>query len=147
MGQEILEDKQWSDDVHFHANMLIWWDGLRSDQVMRDYLAFCHDLIHLRRALPGLRSDSLRVSTRNTLDRVIALHRWIEGSGQDVLIVASLRETSHFGYRIGFPSGGFWREVFNSDVYDGFPNPRATGNGGGVRAETGFGWDGMPASA
>jgi 1,4-alpha-glucan branching enzyme len=24
MGQEILEDKPWSDDIQFHANLLIW---------------------------------------------------------------------------------------------------------------------------
>jgi 1,4-alpha-glucan branching enzyme len=147
MGQEILEDKQWSDDINGRANLLIWWDGLQSDAAMRDYLAFCRDLIHLRRAMPSLRSDSLHVSTCNALDRVIAIHRWIEGSGQDALIVANLQETIRFGYRVGFPSGGFWREAFNSDSYDGFPNRQAVGNGGGVAAEGGFGWDGMAASA
>ena len=62
-------------------------------------------------------------------------------------MVANLQETNRFGYRVGFPSGGFWREAFNSDSYDGFPNPRAVGNGGGVAAEGGFTWDGMAASA
>jgi 1,4-alpha-glucan branching enzyme len=45
MGQEILEDKPWSDDINFHAYLLIWWDGLRSDQAMRDHLAFCRNLV------------------------------------------------------------------------------------------------------
>ncbi len=147
MGQEILEDKQFSDDVQFHGNLLIWWDGLNAQSAMRDHLAFCRDLIRLRRALPALRSESLRVSTRNSLDRVIAIHRWIEGSGQDVLVVANLQEQNRFGYRVGFPSGGVWRELFNSDAYDGFPNQNATGNDGRVVAQDGFGWDGMPASA
>jgi 1,4-alpha-glucan branching enzyme len=147
MGQDILEDKQWNDDIQFHANLLIWWDGLQTDPAMRDHLTFCRDLIHLRRAQSALRGESLRVSTRNSLDRVIAIHRWIEGSGQDVLVVVNLQEQSRTGYRIGFPSGGVWRELFNSDVYDGFPNPGAVGNGGAVTAQGGFGWDGMPASA
>ena len=146
MGQEILEDKQWSDDVGFHASQLIWWDGLRDDAAMRDYLTFCRDLVQLRRALPALRSDSLHVSTRNTIDRVIAIHRWIEGYGADVLLVANLQETNRFGYRVGFPSEGRWREVFNSDAYDGFPNAQAVGNGGDVIADA-VTWDGMPASA
>jgi 1,4-alpha-glucan branching enzyme len=146
MGQEILEDKQWNDDVRFHGNLLIWWDGLQSDQAMRDHLMFCRDLIRLRRGHPAFGSESLHVPTRNSLDRVIAIHRWIEGSGQDVLVVANLQEQNRIGYRIGFPSGGEWRELFNSDVYDGFPNRNAVGNGGRVTADN-LGWDGMPASA
>jgi 1,4-alpha-glucan branching enzyme len=146
MGQEILEDKQWNDDVRFHGNLLIWWDGLQSDQAMRDHLMFCRDLIRLRRAHPAFGGESLHVPTRNSLDRVIAIHRWIEGSGQDVVLVANLQEQNRIGYRIGFPSGGEWRELFNSDVYDGFPNRNAVGNGGRVTADN-LGWDGMPASA
>lgn len=146
MGQEILEDKQWDDDVPDHADLLIWWDGLQSDQAMRDHLTFCRDLIHLRRTQPALRGELLHVSTRNSFDRVIAIHRWIEGSGQDVLFVANLQEQVRRGYRVGFPSDGVWRELFNSDVYDTFPNPNAVGNDGAVMAD-GLGWDGMPASA
>lgn len=147
MGQEILEDKQWSDDVTFHANLLIWWDGLSSDVTMRDHLQFYRDLIRLRRDSPALRSESLRVSAHNSLDRVMAIHRWIEGVGGDVLVVANLQETNRFGYRIGFPHGGWWREAFNSDFYDGFPNRGAIGNGGGVAVDAGIAWDGMPCSA
>jgi 1,4-alpha-glucan branching enzyme len=146
MGQEILEDKPWSDDVQFHASLLIWWDGLQTDQAMRDHLTFCRDLVHLRNALPALRGESLHVPTRNDLDRVIAIHRWIDGSGQDVLFVANLQEQPRTGYRIGFPSTGVWREVFNSDVYDRFPNPDPVGNDGQVAADD-MAWDGMPASA
>jgi 1,4-alpha-glucan branching enzyme len=146
MGQEILEDKQWDDNVEFHGNSLIWWDGLHTDQAMRDHLSFCRDLIRLRRALPALRSESLHVTARHSFDRVIAIHRWIEHSGQDVLMVANLQEQPRFAYRVGFPSGGRWRELFNSDAYDPFPNPDAIGNAGAVTAD-GPGWDGLPTSA
>ena len=78
---------------------------------------------------------------------MIAVDRWIEGVGQDVLFVANLQEQNRFGYRVGFPAAGRWREVFNSDAYDGFPNPNSVGNLGEVSAEDGYGWDGMPASA
>jgi 1,4-alpha-glucan branching enzyme len=147
MGQEIFEDKHWSDDVRFHANLLIWWDGLNSDRAMQDYLQFCRDLIWLRRNYPAFSSESLRVSARNSLDRVLAIHRWIEGVGADVLFVANLQEVNRFGYRIGFPGGGRWREVLNSDFYDTFPNPQTTGNGGSVTVDDRFAWDGMPSSA
>jgi 1,4-alpha-glucan branching enzyme len=146
MGAEFLEDKQWSDDTNFHAHLLIWWDGLNSDRAMQDYLRFCRDLIWLRRNNPALRSESLRVSASDNIDRVIALHRWVEGVGEEVLFVANLQESNRFGYRIGFPGGGRWREVFNGDFYDTFPNPQTIGNGGSVAAEDGFAWQGMPSS-
>jgi len=31
MGQEILEDKPWSDNPRHFRNTLIWWDGLRQE--------------------------------------------------------------------------------------------------------------------
>jgi 1,4-alpha-glucan branching enzyme len=146
MGEEILEDKQWRDDTNFHANLLIWWDGLSSDKAMQDYLRFCHDLVWLRRNYPAFRSESLRIAARNSIDRIISIHRWIEGSGQDLLVVANLQEMNRFGYRIGFPSEGRWREIFNSDFYDQFPNTQSIGNGGSITSEP-QAWDDMPSSA
>jgi 1,4-alpha-glucan branching enzyme len=145
MGQEILEDKPWSDDVKFHTNLFIHWDGLKSDRAMQDYLRFCRDWIWMRRLQPAMRSESLRVTAAHDLDRVLGVHRWIEGEGRDLLFVANMQEFNRFSYRIGFPGGGAWREIFNSDVYDRFPIPNATGNRGSVFAEN-IPWKGMPAS-
>ena len=99
-----------------------------------------------RRDLPALRSDNVHAFHRSDHDRVIAYHRWREGSGDDVIVVASFAETTWTGYGIGFPAGGFWKERFNSDVYDHWVNPQVAGNGGGVFAE-GRGLHGFPASA
>src|SRR5207249_10825933 len=38
MGQEILEDKPWCDDVSNWPQFLVWWDGLKSDRHMREKL-------------------------------------------------------------------------------------------------------------
>jgi 1,4-alpha-glucan branching enzyme len=57
-----------------------------------------------------------------------------------------LNETTWYGYRLGFPGAGRWRELFNSDVYDHFPNPVVAGNGGGVEAD-GSPLHGLPAAA
>ena len=51
-------------------------------------------------------------------NRVLAFHRWVEGAGHDVMVVVHLAPFNRFDYRIGFPRGGEWREVFNSDVYE-----------------------------
>jgi 1,4-alpha-glucan branching enzyme len=70
----------------------------------------------------------------------------LEGSGQDVVVVASLAESTYWGYNLGFPAAGFWKEIFNSDVYDHFVNPMVAGNGGGVSAN-GPGMHGFSTSA
>ncbi len=79
-------------------------------------------------------------------DRVIAFQRWVEGVGQDCVVVASLHETTWWGYRVGFPSAGRWVEVFNSDVYDGWVNPMVAGNLGEIWVD-GAGMHGLLASA
>jgi 1,4-alpha-glucan branching enzyme len=43
-----------------------------------------------------------------------------------------LSDTTWWSYDIGFPSGRYWKEVFNSDVYDNWVNPIVAGNGGGI---------------
>jgi len=134
MGQEFLEDKYWSDSPNFFADSLIHWDGLAGDRAMQDHLRFCQDLIRVRKALPALTGDPIRVFHVHNDNRVIAFHRWIEGRGDDVVVVASLRESTWYAYDLGFPRAGAWREVFNSDVYDGWVNPRAAGNGGRIDA-------------
>lgn len=146
MGQEFLEDSQWDDAVQLFPNLLIDWAGLATNKVMQDYLQFTKDLIALRRSRPALRSEQLRVSTADSFQRVMAIHRWIEGAGEDVLFVFNLQEFNRFGYRIGFPGEGQWREIFNSDFYDQLPNQGTAGNGGGIFAN-GQAWDGMPTSA
>jgi 1,4-alpha-glucan branching enzyme len=147
MGQEFLEDKQWADDPRFHPDLLLHWAGLDgSDRHMSDHMRFISDLVRVRKGLPALRGEGLRIIAADNFNRVLAFQRWVEGRGQDVVVVASLNEDTLYGYRIGMPWGGTWREVFNSDVYDHFPNPLAAGNGGSVIAGH-DGAHGMPASA
>jgi 1,4-alpha-glucan branching enzyme len=66
-------------------------------------------------------------------NRALVFHRWVEGEGHDVIV--HLAPFNRFGYRIGFPGGGEWREVFNSDVYENWVNPGVIGNGGQVVAD------------
>ena len=133
MGQEFLEQKPW--DVLPQGPNLLGWDRLKTDRAMSDHRRFTRDLIHLRRNLPALRGDSVHAFHESDNDRVLAFHRWIEGRGEDVVVVASFAETTWYGYDLGFPASGFWAEAFNSDAYDHWVNPAVAGNGGGVRAD------------
>jgi 1,4-alpha-glucan branching enzyme len=63
------------------------------------------------------------------------MHRWVEGVGRDVVVVASLNESTLDGYPVEMPHAGPWHEVFNSDFYDHFPNPWVVGNAGAISAE------------
>lgn len=147
MGQEFLEDKPWSDDVHGHPELLIYWDGLSAaDPSMRDILRCTRDLVRLRRDLPGLRGDGFRGVGADDRNRVLVFHRWVEGVGDDVIVVASLANANRYGYRIGFPGAGVWRELLNTDAYDHWVNPNVAGNGGQVIAEP-IGWQGFQCSA
>ena len=146
MGQEFLEDKPWSDDVKFHSSLFIFWDGLKSDRAMKDHLQFCRDWIWMRRLQPAMRSEFLRVFAQDSIDRVLGVHRWIEGEGRDVIFIANLQESNRFNYRMGFPGAGRWREIFNSEYYDNFPNTGVAGNRGEITAGS-VPWQGMPASA
>lgn len=134
MGQEFLEDKQWSWDPT--APNSIWWTGLNpgTDNARADHLRFTQDLIRVRWNYSALRGDNVNPFHIHNQNRVLALHRWLEGSGGDVIVVATLAEETWYNYGIGFPFAGPWREVFNSDVYDNFVNPIAAGNGGGIFA-------------
>ena len=144
MGQEICEDKQWHDDpVSGHR---IWWEGLEYDKVMLDFLRFTRELLGVRTQLPALTGTDINVYHVHNANRTLAFHRWIPGKGLDVVVVVSLNEATFWDYELGFPLPGYWREVFNSDVYDGWVNPWVAGNGGGIHAE-GNSLHGLPASA
>ena len=136
MGQEFLEDKQWSDDLEFHQQLLLHWAGLESgDKQMIDHLRYTRELIQLRRRYPGLRGQGFRVVHVHDQNRVLAFHRWVESQGHDVIVVAHLANFNRAGYRIGFPGGGEWREIFNSDAYENWVNPDVAGNGGAVHGD------------
>ena len=92
------------------------------------------------RRQPALRGEGCNAFFVRNDDRVIAFQRWVVGVGRDIVMVASLNEVTHFGYRLPFPVGGNWVEVFNSEAYDNRPacggyNTSAVGNPGGVSSD------------
>ncbi|HYH68099.1 MAG TPA: alpha amylase C-terminal domain-containing protein [Urbifossiella sp.] len=150
MGQEFLEDKPWHNNPK-RSDLFLYWDGLRSEPAMQNFLRFTRELVWLRRRHPALRGEGVNPYYVHNDNRVLAVQRWVEGAGRDVVVVVSLREETWWGYDLGFPRPGHWHEVFNSDAYDSMPaggghNPWAAGNPWGVDAG-GSPRDGMPCSA
>jgi 1,4-alpha-glucan branching enzyme len=145
MGQELLEYRPWNDNLKYNPDCLVHWNELGTVKAVGDFLLFTQEIVKLRRRLRGLRGFSSR-PFHNPGNRVIAFHRWVEGEGWDVVVVASLSETTYRDYVLGFPLPGRWAEVFNSDFYENHPNPQVAGNGGFVDAN-GPATDAMPHSA
>jgi 1,4-alpha-glucan branching enzyme len=147
MGQEFLEDKPWTDSVDKYPELRLYWDGLQAeDRSMSDFLRFTRELIELRWRYAALRAEGFAVVHVHDENRVLAFQRWVPGEGGDVLVVASFANETKYNYRIGFPGGGSWREVFNSDTYDHWVNPWRQGNGDGAQAD-GPPWQNLPNSA
>jgi len=145
MGQEFLEDKQWADDAGNHQGLLIWWDGLDwgKDPHMGRFHRFMEELVWLRRTQSALRGEALNVLHVNNNNRVLAFHRWIEGEGRDIVVVASLNDHTLPSYELPWPMVGRWREIFNSEAYDEYV---PDGNLGWVDARS-EDRDGFPAVA
>jgi 1,4-alpha-glucan branching enzyme len=136
MGQEFLEDKQWNENPG-GAN-LIYWGGLAAgDKTMCDQLRFTQDFIRLRWSQPALRGQRINAYYSHNDNRIVAFHRWIDGQGLDVVVVASFNDNPFFNYQLGFPRNGRWAELFNSDVYQNWVNPLLVGNNGAVYANGG----------
>jgi 1,4-alpha-glucan branching enzyme len=131
MGQEFLEDKQWTSDPKDSDQL--YWAGLNNgtDKKMVNHLRFTQDLLHFRRNQPALRGENVQAFHVHNDNRVIAFHRWLD-SGADVVVVGTLSNSTWWNYGIGFPYSGHWVEAFNSDVYENWVNPITAGNGGGV---------------
>jgi 1,4-alpha-glucan branching enzyme len=126
MGQEFLEDKQWSDNPANDPGLLMWWDGLDGgiDRDMTYHLQFIQAACRVRNEQPALRGERLNVVHVHDRNRVLAFHRWIEGTGHDVVVIVSLNDTTQQAYDIGFPSAGPWREILNSEYHNASNGPR-----------------------
>ena len=114
MGQEFLTTGVWSD-----TNPLNWANATTQAGVLAHY----RDLIHLRRNTTGisagLKGPNVNVYHVNNqpTSKVIAFHRWDEGGvGDDVVVVANFTNQTFTNYNLGFPQGGTWNTIFNSDA-------------------------------
>jgi len=77
------------------------------------------DLVHLRRNASGntrgLEGNNVNVFHANNDAKVVAFHRWMNGAGDDVVVVANFSANAFPAYDIGLPRGGTWHVRFNSD--------------------------------
>ncbi|WP_407155105.1 alpha amylase C-terminal domain-containing protein [Bradyrhizobium sp. STM 3557] len=117
MGQELLEARPWSDTLA-SATEIAWAMLDSGDTVTTDFVRFVRELIALRRSRKALSGEGCAIVHVHDGNRVLAFERWVEGSDDAVMVVVSLNETAWQDYAIGFPAGGAWRLVFDSEAYE-----------------------------
>ena len=106
MGQEFLSSGTFANTPPLDWQKTTTYAGI---------LAMYHDLIALRRGLPGLRGDHVAVFHVNDGAKVIAFRRW-DQSGDDVVVVANFANHAFASYQVGLPRGGTWHVRFQGDA-------------------------------
>jgi 1,4-alpha-glucan branching enzyme len=115
MGQEFGQWSEWD------FNQSLSWHLL--DQPMHAGLRDClRDLNRLYRTVPALHArdcepDGFRwVVANDASQSVYAWLRFGAPEDQPVAVVCNFTPVPRYGYRIGLPDTGGWREIFNSDA-------------------------------
>lgn len=92
------------------------WSREAAHARVRDYY---RALIRLRRNLDGASAGLLGAGAQvihlHAGNKVIAFRRWDRG-GDDVVVVANLRNRRYARYDVGLPAGGTWRVLLDSDA-------------------------------
>jgi 1,4-alpha-glucan branching enzyme len=132
MGCEFGQVREWAHDTSLEWHVLqypVHW-GVQNwvEQLNRVYRE--------QAALHQLDSDSAGfewIDCNDTAASVISLLRKGRAPADEVVIICNFTPVPREGYRVGVPSGGYWRELLNSDAreYGG----SGMGNLGGVHAE------------
>ncbi len=143
MGQEFGQTQEWN-----FTQGLEWW--LLDYPVHRGVQQLVRDLNRLYRTLPALHARDCEGEGFRWIvadDRDNSVFAWLRfGSPGDapVAVVCNFTPVPRYGYRIGLPQAGPWREIVNTDAreYGG----SGIGNLGRIVAETQQS-HGLPASA
>jgi 1,4-alpha-glucan branching enzyme len=132
MGDEFGQGNEWS-----HDRALDWWVlQYPVHQGLQKWVRDLNHLIQAEKALHELDSEPAGFEWIDCNDApmsVISLLRKGKSPRDTVLVACNFTPVPREKYRVGVPSGGFWKELLNSDgkEYAG----SGLGNGGGVTAE------------
>jgi 1,4-alpha-glucan branching enzyme len=111
-GTELLDTRPWNPGGSNPTMM----DFSRQQQFPKLF-QFYTDMVTLRKSTPGLCGPSVNIFEANPITKILAYHRWNQGSGiDDVIVVANFSDTTFPSYTIGFPYPGTWYLRLNSDA-------------------------------
>ncbi|MEK7307759.1 MAG: 1,4-alpha-glucan branching protein GlgB, partial [Nitrospirota bacterium] len=131
MGDEFGQWREWVHDesLEWHALKFHFQQGVQK---------WVKDLNRLYRTVPALyeldfSSDGFEwIDFYDWEQSIISFIRKGKDPDKKILVVCNLTPVPRYGYRIGVPSGGYWKEILNSDseIYGG----SGLGNFGGQEA-------------
>jgi 1,4-alpha-glucan branching enzyme len=132
MGSEMGQRHEWNHDAELDWRLL-------DDAGHAGVQHLVRDLNHLYRSRPALHARDDEPSgfswteANDSAHSVFGFLRHGPAPGQQMLVVGNFTPVPRYGYRMGVPQGGVWRECLNTDSthYAG----SGVGNLGAVRAE------------
>ena len=143
MGQEFAQRREWSEDRGLDFDLLEFAPH-------RGIQRLVGDLNRLHRTLSALHARDCEpegfrwIVVDDHEQSVVAFARYGAAEDPPVVMVANFTPVPRYGYRIGLPWAGWWREILNTDaeIYGG----SGIGNFGGIGAGNSPS-HGFPASA
>jgi 1,4-alpha-glucan branching enzyme len=131
MGSEFAERREWN-----HEGQLDW--GLLGDQRNQGIINWLADMSRAYRQEPALYEKDVQAGGFEWIDccdsenSVISYLRIGKSDPTGIVVVCNFTPVPRYNYRLGVPTGGYWRELLNSDAeyYGG----SGMGNAGGVDA-------------
>jgi 1,4-alpha-glucan branching enzyme len=146
MGAELAQEREWN-----HEQQLDWWI-LDEWDAHRRLHSMLRELNRVYRAAPAMWEDDIEPAGFEWIDAndgehsVLSFLRRRSGLGAEeaVACLANLTPVPRYGYRVGLPVPGPWRELLNTDAIEW--GGGGIGNYGAVEAEE-IGWHGQRWSA
>jgi 1,4-alpha-glucan branching enzyme len=132
MGSEFGQWNEWYHETSLDWNLLDYPNHAGLQQWVQDLNA----ALKSEPALHELDNDPAGfewVDANDSQSSVVSLLRR-STTGEPVLIVCNFTPVTRTNYRVGVPSGGYWRELLNSDA--GIYGGSNQGNAGGLEAES-----------
>ena len=132
MGCEFGQVREWAHDTSLEWHVLQY----PVHRGVQNWVAQLNQVYREQPALHQLDTDPAGfewVDCNDTAASVISLLRKSRSPADEIVIVCNFTPVPRYGYRVGVPTGGFWRELLNSDAqeYGG----SGMGNLGGVHAD------------
>jgi 1,4-alpha-glucan branching enzyme len=138
MGGELAQWSEWKHDYSLDWHLLEPGPFHTYHQGMQQWVADLNSFYRQEPAMHQLDCNPAGfewIMANDADQSVIAFLRKAQTTGTQVLVIGNFTPVTRYGYRVGVPCTGFWREMLNSDaeLYGG----SNTGNAGGVEAVEG----------
>jgi 1,4-alpha-glucan branching enzyme len=138
MGGELAQWSEWKHDYSLDWHLLEPGPFHAYHQGMQQWVADLNSFYRQEPAMHQLDCNPAGfewIMANDADQSVIAFLRKAQTTGTQVLVIGNFTPVPRYGYRMGVPCTGFWREMLNSDaeLYGG----SNMGNAGGVEAVEG----------